>query len=293
MRHYPSKLLLFGEHVLLLGSTALALPLSMFQGEWQETDDIMPNALSKQMLRFAESRQLAQIKNLDVQAFQREIGFGLKFESNIPMGYGLGSSGALCAGVYDRFCSKKTTDLTQLKSIFAKMEGFFHGASSGIDPLTSYLQQPLLIRHKTSVSVPVMQPWARPPVICLIDSALPRQTGPLVQWFLAQQEERDFARLLKRDLLPAHEAMVQGWLDANADVFWPNLRRVSQFQLENMSPMIPETLRTMWMESFEQQDIVFKICGAGGGGFMLGFSQSKAAFQALAPRFNLLFPFQS
>ena len=72
---------------------------------------------------------------------------GLYFDSSIPQGYGVGSSGALVAAIYDKYASDKITvlenltrdKLLKLKSIFSMMESFFHGKSSGLDPLNSYL----------------------------------------------------------------------------------------------------------------------------------------------------------
>ena len=54
------------------------------------------------------------------------------FDSSIPQGYGVGSSGALVAAIYDKYAHDKITvlenltreKLLQLKSIFAQMESF-------------------------------------------------------------------------------------------------------------------------------------------------------------------------
>ena len=79
------------------------------------------------------------------------------FDSSIPQGYGVGSSGALVASIYDQYAADKITvlenltrdKLLKLKQIFALMESFFHGKSSGLDPLNSYLSLPILINSKT------------------------------------------------------------------------------------------------------------------------------------------------
>ncbi len=291
MRTYSSKLLLFGEHILLLGGSALALPIPVFTGKWVEKGADPALKWQGKLLAFAESEQLQQVAGLDAETFYQDIQHGLVFESNIPIGYGLGSSGALCAGVFDRYCRNKTEDLFELKGIFAQMESFFHGASSGIDPLTSYIQKPLLIRNKAEVSIVEIPPWPNAPTVFLIDSGLPRQTGPLVRWFLDQSKQAAFSEKLAQHYLPAHEALVQSWLAADADLFWPNLQQVSQFQLDNFAPMIPASLHSLWKKSIEKQEVVFKICGAGGGGFTLGFSRDMDAVQALAKQFNIVFPF--
>lgn len=289
MRHYPAKLLLFGEHILLSGAPALAVPVAAFSGHWEWSEKAVGK--QKRLLEFACSTALTSVQGLDFQQFQRDLDRGLLLESNIPNGYGLGSSGTLCAAIYDRYCAEKTTELSALKSDFARMESFFHGNSSGIDPLTSYLAQPVLIENKIEVHLASPKNWTEPPVVFLLDSTLPRQTGPLVQWFLAKTHDAAFFEKLQSEMLPAHRAMVHGWLSADPDAFWPALRRVSAFQLEQMPPMIPPTVREVWTESLEQEGFTLKICGAGGGGFVLGFARKKEDVQELEREYRVVFPF--
>jgi mevalonate kinase len=293
MRTYPSKLLLFGEHVLLLGSTALAIPTDTYSGKWVELGGQTDELLQQKLLEFAASDQLNRAGAMDANAFQQDLMRGLVFESSIPMGYGLGSSGALCAAVYDRYCRDKSSDLSALKVAFAAMESFFHGASSGIDPLTSYTGQPLIIRHKVEVTVAAMTQWEQTPIVFLVDTGLPRQTGPLVRWFMEKSTKQGFSDALKTDYLPTNEAVIQHWQSANPDEFWFNLNKLSQFQLDYFEPMIPEIVRNLWLEHLQKGEITFKICGAGGGGFLLGFSKTLAPVQALSRTFNLVFPFRS
>ncbi len=289
-RIFPAKLLLFGEHVLLLGATALAVPVGVFGGQWHwgEQRDRHHNRL----LQFAHSMALKSVETIDREQFVRELEAGLLFKSNIPTGYGLGSSGALCAAIYARYAREKTDDLASLKSIFARMESFFHGNSSGIDPLTSFLGEPILIKNKTEVQRAYPKNWETDkPTILLLDSQLPRRTGPLVAWFLAQNLDPAFAHKLSKEYLPAHEAALDAWLSADAELFWSNLQRISIFQVENFGPMIPKTLQDFWEQSLESQDFVLKICGAGGGGFVLGFARNVETGQSLAKEFKILFPF--
>ena len=169
------------------------------------------------------------------------------------------------------------------------MESFFHGSSSGIDPLTSYLQKPLLIREKTQVSFAVQKNWITPPVCFLLDTRLPRQTEPLVNWFLAQAATPAFLEKLQTIYLPAHEALVQGWLQADSVEFRAQLQLVSEFQLGQFDPMIPANLRQVWQQSLQDGEFTLKICGAGGGGFMLGFCEHPDQLDALKRQFDLRF----
>ncbi len=291
---YPAKLLLFGEHVLLLGAPALAVPVPAFSGRWATEGNDPQAEKSREALR----RLLPVLENkhrhvLDVQRFKNDLESGLFFQSNIPQGYGLGSSGALCAGLYDAYSWKKTDDLAFLKNILAGLEGCFHGQSSGIDPLTSYCGRPLLISDRTEVDMVETAEWTgEEPVVFLIDTELPRQTGPLVQWFLQQSETAVFQKMLNERFFPAHEAMLESWITADAENFWPSLRAVSALQRQWFLPMVPEKMHRVWDEGLETDAFTLKICGAGGGGFVLGFAREKVMLQELSKEFSLVFPFE-
>ena len=46
-----------------------------------------------------------------------------------------------------------------------------------------------------------------------------------------------------------------------------------------LPPMIPFELRELWMQGLESKDFYLKICGAGGGGFMLGVTEDWEGIQ--------------
>lgn len=294
-KRYPAKLLLFGEHILLRGAPALCVPVPAFGASWEQAS---PKAdvrgLQMRLAEFAGSETLQKMPGIDGARFQKDLLFGLFLRSDIPPGYGLGSSGALCAAVYDRYCRSKSTDPAALKVVFSDMESFFHGASSGIDPLVSYLNKALLIRDKTQVAVVQEPDWrGEKPVVFLLDSRLPRQTGPLVRWFLEQSETADFSTRMEADFLPAHEATLQAWISGDATQFWRQARLLSRFQYEFFKPMVPDSVRACWGKNLDNPDVILKICGAGGGGFVLGFARSRALAESAAEDFRIVFPFDN
>jgi len=292
---FPAKLLLFGEHVLLLGAPALAVPVPAFFGQWFTEG----NNLQAENSRKALQRLLPVLENkhqevLDVQRFRSDLEDGLFFQSNIPQGYGMGSSGALCAALYDQYALRKTEDLMVLKNFLAGLEGCFHGQSSGIDPLTSYCGRPLLIRNRTEIEFVEMAAWREEsPVVFLLDTQLPRQTGPLVQWFLQQSETAVFRKMLNERFFPAHQAMLESWVTADAGLFWASLQEVSALQRQWFLPMVPEKMHDVWDKGLSTGAFTLKICGAGGGGFVLGFAHHKDGLQELSEEFGLVFPFET
>lgn len=277
-RTYSAKLLLFGEHVLLIGEPALAVPVPIFSGKWASAFD--EEGWAKNALLADFVAKLPTAPRLDMVRLRADMERGLYFHSNIPQGYGLGSSGALCAALYDGYALEKTTDLAQLKAQLGQLESPLHGQSSGIDPLTCYVNQPLHIVERTQVTLPVLKGWAVPkqPVLFLVDTALPRRTGPLVSWFLAQsQADTPFAAQLHAHYVPAHRQLVDAWLRAEAQAFWAALHTVSAAQWAHWTPMIPahEGIQHLWKKGLETGDFLLKICGAGGGGFVLGFAKNR------------------
>src|SRR5690606_10028878 len=140
--------------------------------------------------------------SFDMEAMENDIANGMYFDSSIPQGYGIGSSGALVAAIYDRYAKDKITvlenltreKLLQLKKIFGKMESFFHGKSSGLDPLNSYLSLPILINSQDNIestSIP-SQNTNRKGAVFLLDSGMTGETAPMVQIFMEKMKQEGF-----------------------------------------------------------------------------------------------------
>lgn len=279
MRTYPAKVLLFGEHILLRGAAALAAPLALYGGRWQLETPMDPQ---KQMRLREWAGYLSQRSYfIDTDAFVGDLDAGLFFHSNIPAGYGLGSSGALCAAVYDRYVTdgishEDTERLPELRHILADMESFFHGASSGIDPLVSYLDRPLLLRSGGAIEIVELPALPAGMHLFLLDSGQARSTGPMVQYFRQRCEDPAFEALMRSELLDTSNAAVGAWLENRMEDFSGYFRRISLFQHRHLAPMIPEVMQEVWQAGHQTGAFYLKLCGAGGGGVFLGFGDSTA-----------------
>ena len=71
------------------------------------------------------------------------------------------------------------------------MESFFHGKSSGLDPLNSYLSLPILINSKDHIEPAGIPSQLRDGkgVIFLLDSGKTGETAPMVQLFMEKMKE--------------------------------------------------------------------------------------------------------
>ena len=146
-----AKILLFGEYGIIIGSKGLSIPFFFFGGRLRLTEEENETTRTSNQSLCEYTKHLAGLPEdlllLDWEAIKADLDRKLYFDSNIPQGYGVGSSGALVAAFYDRYALEKTYSkddltpqkLTHLKNIFATMESHFHGQSSGLDPLNSYL----------------------------------------------------------------------------------------------------------------------------------------------------------
>lgn len=277
-KSYNSKLLLFGEFVTIKGAQALAIPLNLYHGQWAYTTQNIPFPLND-MLAYMErlAQQQALFCDYDLSSFKKNIQQGLYFPSDIPIGYGLGSSAALCAAIYDSFCTQKITstqskDLVDLKKNLAQLENFFHGESSGTDPLICYLNQAVLISSKTAIEI-VECPSSSPSgkgAIFLLNTHMPRKTGPLVQTFLEYCKNDNYHQRCQAELIPYNDEAIVAFLQGQWTLLLELVHHISHFQYKYFQPMIPNTFQSIWLQGLASSNFKLKICGAGGGGFILG-----------------------
>lgn len=272
--HTPAKILLFGEHTVIKGSQALAMPIDMYGGEWFfQENDVRRKILQRDLFRFAAYLAKQNLRfPIALAHLTRDLAKGIFFQSNIPEGYGVGSSGAVCAAIlakYGRVSKEEKMNIPALKAQLALMESFFHGKSSGIDPLVSYLKKAIHIVTPNEMNV-VSIPTPTKNLFFLLDTCISRSAERYIHWFQAQNEQKAFAESVQNELIPQNNAAIQHTLCGDVDNLLKNVQHISLFQLKNMAYMIPENVLPIWKKGIESGTFSLKICGAGGGGFMLG-----------------------
>ena len=268
---YPSKLMLFGEYAVIAGGEGLAVPWDDFYAQWIEESET-ESAFKPHLLRFCEwLRSEKFVPMLDVDQFMDDLHHGLDIESNIPIGYGVGSSGAGVAAVYDRYARDKSGDhdLPALKQRLASMENFFHAKSSGLDPLVCYLQEAIHITPEAIHVVQLPQNVEELPMR-LLDCGYARATHALVNTFSKLMERADF-KVAMQDYIQYSNACIRDVLQNDMSQFMQHVRAVSDWQWHYFDFAIPEQLRKEWHDALRTENAAYKLCGAGGGGFMLIF----------------------
>jgi len=295
---FNSKILLFGEYSIIQESMGLSVPYEIFNGQFSfdALEGVSPEFVEASRLAvtgFADYLQAMQEKgelqaDIDIAALRADLEKGIYFLSNIPQGFGIGSSGALVAAVYDRYARNRITieeqphgaRIQDLKAQLAQMESHFHGSSSGVDPLICYLNIPLLIRSKKEIE-PVKVAFNRDGkgAIFLIDTGVARKTEPLVRYYMERMQEGTFREFVDKQLKPFTNNCIQALLDGDHETLFGYLGKLSKVQLDHFKPMIHRKFNKMWQRGIDTGDYYLKLCGAGGGGYILGFTQNYEAAQ--------------
>lgn len=167
-----AKCVLFGEHSILNGGSALTLPIKKLRLKI----NFQPGAANE--LRYSGSplpADAAQIlwKLLATEFADVNSRGQYEIASDIPVGAGLGSSAALCVAL-ERL-HRPELAVAELTQRAWHCENLFHGTSSGMDPTTIAHERALYFRSPTDFE-PLRDGFLSDPdfIFVLVDSAVRR-----------------------------------------------------------------------------------------------------------------------
>ncbi len=286
---FYGKILLFGEYGIIQDSMGLSIPYNFYKGHLQFTE-LSDDSEKKSNLCLED--YLVHLEKLDqnnslpvplnLTRFRVDLDKGMVFNSSIPQGFGVGSSGALVAAIYDRYSitpisatSTNSEEVLELKKIFGQLESFFHGKSSGLDPLICYLNLPFLIKSNNELeSVGIPEQGSGNGAIFLLNTGSPGKTQPMVNIFLEKCKEEGFRNMLKRQFTKYNDACIKAFLNREDQSLFKNVKVLSRILLQHFKPMIPDIFHKLWQEGIDSNAYYLKLCGSGGGGFILGFTKN-------------------
>ncbi|MEX1384416.1 mevalonate kinase [Lutibacter sp.] len=297
---FYAKILLFGEYGIIKDSKGLAIPYNSYQGALKKSKKLTDKTKesNKNLLRFYTylAGLDTNLVHFNLDEFKQDIDQGMYFDSSIPQGYGVGSSGALVASIYDKYANDKITvlenltrdKLLKLKGVFSLMESFFHGKSSGLDPLNSYLSIPILINSKDNLEatgIPSQKEGKG--AVFLLDSEIIGETEPMVNIFMNKMKNEGFRKMIDEDFAKCTDACIDDFLHGNIKSLFGNVKNLSKIVLDNFKPMIPQRFHTIWQKGIESNDYYLKLCGSGGGGYILGFTEDFNKTKAILKEYKL------
>ncbi len=301
---FYAKILLFGEYGIIEDSMGLSIPYTFFKGKFEFPTEPSETQIrsNKSILKFVKHLKELHFNGelpckFDFKQLESDLNEGLYFESSIPQGFGVGSSGALVAALYKEYVVEPITadtimindNLAELKTVLSVLESYFHGKSSGLDPLICYLNLPILIKGQgnlDTVGIP-SENLSGKGAIFLMDSGSPGKTKGMVEIFLERLKEEGFRNMVRNELKKHNDNAVKHFLKGEIKPLLSNVKALSSLFLNNFQPMIPTHFEDIWQKGLDTNAYYLKLCGSGGGGFVLGFTEDIEKAQEMLKEHKL------
>ena len=96
----------------------------------------------------------------------------------------------------------------------------------------------------------------------------------MVNLFLDRYKIDKFKKAVNNELIVYNNACVNSIVEGDVNKLFVNLKKLSKFQLERMNQMIPYKFHKLWEIGLTEDNFTLKLCGSGGGGFILGFTKN-------------------
>jgi len=267
----------------MFDAMALSIPFPRFSGFLDFDNGLFHQESSAEIRKFSEHLNTGVAYQklhfpFDLERLKDDLRKDLYFNSNIPQQYGVGSSGALVAALFSEYADVSVAEDKLvpeiLKADFAVLESYFHGRSSGLDPLISFLNQALLIDSKKTIQT-VHPDLAQTGLsVALIDTKTTGATGPLVQHFIDQLNFPEFKLAFETQFIPANNGCIESLLHHDKIEFFSFLQKLIQFHLQHFHRMIPGDFHAIISQALNEK-VFIKLLGSGGGGFLLAFAESE------------------
>ena len=265
---YNAKILLFGEYGILFGYQAISIPYNRYCGSL--VVERSSHSLTDDLFRYVVDLKLNA--EWDVKKAEYCFKQGLVFKSSIPQNAGVGSSGALVAALYDNFTEWKILNLpiVEIRNDLAKIESFFHGSSSGIDPLTALLNKALHIDNNQKITV--LEDLQFPDGINLYlfntgeKGETSKYVAPIIKALRNNPKSKEAEKY--HEIFKTSDKTIISLLSGNPESFTNSLHHLSALQLKHMSQLIPNSAKKKASETNTE----IKLSGSGGGGYMQLYS---------------------
>jgi mevalonate kinase len=269
----PAKAILFGEHAVVHGVPAIAVPIAARKTDVDLVETDADREIAIEDARGVETDLAAQMVRLALDQTRTPArGARVKVASTIPLGSGLGSSAALAVALVRAVGGGGALDREEVSRRALELERLAHGTPSGIDSTTIALERPILF-EKGKPPAPLKLKSA----LRLAIGVLPRTgtTASLVAGVRRLKDE-DAGRFraalegIRTAVDAARRALTAGDLGTLAVTIDGNRR-----MLEVLGVSTPEVEKAC-DAAVAAGALGAKLSGAGGGGAVLAFLGPKS-----------------
>lgn len=165
------KVILLGEHAVVYGRHALALPIP---GAVRASAEASRNSTSLAIPNWGVQRDIGGTDGIDaaVALILGELGlssrhFAIHVDTSLPRAMGLGSSAAIAVAITRALGAATGIELTdaRVNEIAFACEKLAHGTPSGVDNTISVYAEPILFRNDGELSIETIELSVPPPVV--------------------------------------------------------------------------------------------------------------------------------
>ena len=286
----PAKIILFGEHFVVSGNTAISMAVDLPTGVQVETksDDkltIASRDLAITATFTTESGELVSTTGENAEFILRPVfeaakftlkkydantGLSITVTSNAPIGMGLGSSAATAVATVSAICAvlKKPVSKQEIFEAAYSLEKIIHGRPSGVDQATVTFGG--LITFRRGYVESHITP-ANLPIIIIGNTRKRRSTGQLISRVteLRQNDPKRYDQIASDAQKIADQAIKA--LNAGNAREVGNLMNQNQELLELVGVSSPE-LQRLILAARAGGALGAKLTGGGGGGCMIAIT---------------------
>ena len=110
--------------------------------------------------------------------------------------------------------------------------------------------------------------------VFLMDSGKTGSTAPMVNIFMEKMKKDGFRKIINEKFIKHTNLCVDNFLKGDLKSLFNNTKKLSKIVLDNFKPMIPKEFHNLWKKGIENNSYFLKLCGSGGGGYILGFTEN-------------------
>ena len=268
MTFAPGKVILTGEHAVVYGYPAIAVPVSL-----GVTVEIKPT----KGLSFCHQANLDEILWTAIRQIVPEYGYQITIQSALPMGRGMGSSAALSVALVREMArvNNRSISLQEECDTAMRMERIFHGNPSGLDHTVSAFGQSIYF-HKSEQNIQ-WEPITIPKMnFLVVDSGIASSTSDMVAKVRQKSHLKQTQMLLNqigKTTVAIQNAIIQN-----------DIQKMAELCLDNHTLLNDLGVSTTTIDMIVQESINMgawgaKLSGSGGGGIVLVFGPELEKYQ--------------
>jgi len=105
----------------------------------------------------------------------------------------------------------------------------------------------------------------------LLDSGKARKTAPLVAQYIEKTKKDSYLLEVNKYKSIVRDA-IKAQIKSDFTILSQDMAKISQWQFEHLDFAILDDYKNLWKSTLENDNLSLKLCGAGGGGYFLGYA---------------------